>query len=198
MVNAGKQDNKGVEASVKYTVYKSEKGFFSAITPFFNFTYSDYKYKDYKYQLISGKTVTTPLKDSIVTVDYSGNAVAGVAKIVTSFGVDVTTQPGLYANINYFYKDGLPVTSNGTNTGLPVGTAGTTPYHAGSYSLLNAKVGFQHTFAKHFGIDVYLGVNNITNTKYPIMIFVNQIPDAYIAGPKDANIFGGLNLKYNF
>ena len=194
MVNAGKQNNKGVEASLKYTAYKSEKGFFSTIIPFFNFTYSDFKYKDYKYQLISGKTVSAPIKDSIVTVDYSGNAVAGIAKTVTSFGVDVTTRPGLYANINYFYKDGMPVTSNGTNTGLPTGT----PYHATSYSLLNAKLGFQQTFAKHFGIDLYLGVNNITNTKYPIMVFVNQIPDAYIAGPKNANVFGGLNFKYNF
>jgi iron complex outermembrane receptor protein len=59
-------------------------------------------------------------------------------------------------------------------------------------------VGYQHTFAKHFGLDVYFGVNNITNTKYPIMVFVNQIPDAYIAGPLKANYFGGFNFKYNF
>ena len=196
MVNAGKQDNIGVEASIKYTVFKSEKGFFSAITPFFNFTYSDFKYKDYKYQLISGKTTSLPLKDSIVTVDYSNNPVAGVAKVVTSFGVDVTTKPGLYANINYFYKDGMTITGNGTDNGLPAPVG--KPYHARSYSLLNAKVGFQRTFAKHFGIDAYFGVNNITNTKYPIMIFVNQPPDAYIAGPANANYFGGLNLKYNF
>ena len=194
MVNGGKQDNKGLELSLKYNVYKSETGFFSSITPFFNFTYSDYKYKDYKYQLVSGKTVSAPTRDSIVTVDYSGNAVAGVAKVVTSFGVDVVTKPGLYGNINYFYKDGTPITSNGTNNGLPTGT----PYNVSSYSLLNAKVGYQQTFAKHFGVDVYFGVNNITNTKYPIMVFVNQIPDAYISGPVKANYFGGVNLKYNF
>ena len=191
MVNAGKQDDKGFEAAIKYIAYKSSKGFFSTITPFFNFTYSDYKYKDYKYQ--TGTTTA-----NIATVDYSGNRVAGVAKILTSFGVDVTTQSGLYANINYFYKDGVPVTSNGTNTGSTKGTPGTIDYHAGSYSLLNAKVGFQRTFAKHYSIDAYFGVNNITNTKYPIMIFVNQIPDAYIAGPTKANYFGGLNFSYNF
>lgn len=198
MVNGGKQDDKGVEATVKYTAYKSEKGFFSAIIPFLNLTYADYKYKDYRYQLVTGKTTSLPLRDSVTTVDYSGYNVAAVAKVVVAFGVDVTTGPGLYANINYLYKDAVPVTSNGTNTGLPLTSANTYAYHAGSYSLLNAKIGFQHTFAKHFGIDAYFGVNNITNTKYPIMIFVNQSPDAYIAGPKDANFYGGLNLKYNF
>ncbi|MEP7255631.1 MAG: TonB-dependent receptor [Ferruginibacter sp.] len=197
MVNGGKQDNKGVEASVKYTVYKSEKGFFSTITPFFNFTYSDFKYKDYEYQSVTGKTSSLPVRDSVTVVDYSGHQVAGVAKVLTSFGVDLVTRPGLYANINYFYKDGVPVTSNGTLTG-GAPSATNIDYHAGSYSLLNAKLGFQQTFAKHFGVDVYFGVNNITNSKHPIMIFVNQIPDAYIAGPKDANVYGGLNLKYIF
>jgi iron complex outermembrane receptor protein len=187
VVNGGKQDNKGVEATIKYTVYKSAKKFFSAVTPFFNFTYSDFQYKDYKYQ--TGTTTS-----NITTVDYSGHAVAGVSKVVTSVGVDVATQPGLYANINYFYKDGMPVTSNGTKDGTTTGT----PFHAGSYSLLNAKIGFQRIFVKHFGVDAYFGVNNITNTKYPIMVFVNQIPDAYMVGPVKANYFGGLNLKYIF
>lgn len=187
MVNGGKQNHYGVEASVKYAVYRSEKGFFSSITPFWNFTYSDFKYKNYVYQ--TGTTTA-----NITTFDYSGHAVAGVAKVVTSVGVDVATKPGLYANINYFYKDGVPVTSIGTKDGSVAGT----PYHAESYSLLNAKLGFQRTFANHFGLDLYLGVNNITNTKYPIMIFVNQIPDAYIAGPRSANVFGGLNFKYIF
>lgn len=194
MVNAGKQVDNGVEASIRYAVIKSDKGFINSVTPFFNIAYSDFKYKDYKYQLISGKTVTTPIKDSIVTVDYSNMPVAGVAKVVASFGVDVLTKAGLYGNINYFYKDGFNITGNGTDNGLPTGK----PYHARSYSLLNAKIGYQNTFAKHFGIDVYFGVNNITNTKYPIMVFVNQTPDAYMAGPIKANYFGGLNFKYNF
>lgn len=194
MVNAGKQVDNGIEAAIKYTVFKSAKGFISSITPFFNITYSDFKYKDYKYQLVSGKTVSTPIRDSIVTVDYSNFPVAGVAKVVTSFGVDVASKTGLYANMNYFYKDGFNITGNGTDNGLPTGK----PYHARSYSLLNGKIGYQNTFAKHYGIDVYFGVNNITNTKYPIMVFVNQTPDAYMAGPIKANYFGGLNFKYNF
>ena len=177
VTNGGKQDNKGVEALVKYTVFESEKGFIKTVAPFANLTYSDFKYKDYKFQSFAGTTVTT--------VDYSNHAVAGVAKIVANLGVDITTKPGLYANMSYFYKDPMPITSDGANT-------------ASSYNLLNAKLGFQHSLSAHFDVDIYVGVNNMTNTKYPIMVFVNQLPDAYIAAPRYANAYGGINLKYNF
>ena len=83
------------------------------------------------------------------------------------------------------YKDGFPISSDGLN-------------NTTSYSLLNAKIGFQRSLSKHFDIDAYFGVNNITNTQYPLMVFINQLPDAYMAGPLKANYFGGLNVKYNF
>ncbi|MEO6136302.1 MAG: TonB-dependent receptor [Ginsengibacter sp.] len=178
MVNGGKQDDKGLEALLKYTVYQSDKGFFRSISPFANVTYSDFKYRDFQFH-----TVVNNIKDSVI--DYSDKAVGGVAKVVANIGVDFTTRPGLYGNVNFFYKDRMPITSDGLLI-------------ADSYSLLNAKLGFQRSLSMHFDIDVYAGINNITNTKYPIMVFVNQIPDAYVAGPKFANYYGGVNLKYNF
>jgi iron complex outermembrane receptor protein len=184
VTNGGKQDDKGIEAAVKYTAYESSKGFFKSITPFTNATYSDFEYKDFRFQTI-GKTTVTPVKDSAFTTDYSGHAVAGVAKFMGNIGVDINTHPGFYANVTYLYKDGMPITSDGS-------------FSTSSYSLLNAKIGYQHSFSKHFDLNVYFGGANITNAKYPIMVFVNQLPDAYIAAPKNANVFGGLNLKYNF
>ena len=178
VVNGGKQDNKGIEALVKYTAYQSADGFIKTISPFANLTYSDFKYKGYRFHTIVNNT-----KDSLI--DYSNKAVAGVAKLVSNLGLDVVTRPGIYANVNYFYKDGMPITSDGL-------------LNTGSYSLLNAKLGFQRSLSTHIDVDIYLGANNITNTKYPIMVFINQIPDAYIAAPRNANIYGGLNLKYNF
>ena len=184
VVNGGRQHDKGIETLVKYTVYASPTGFIRAIAPFANLTYADFKYKNYTFQTI-GKTVTTPSKDSALTTDYSGQKVAGVAKWVANIGFDVFTGIGIYANANYFYKDGMPITSDGL-------------LHTGSYSLLNAKIGYKGGISKHFDIDMYFGVNNIANTRYPIAVFVNQIPDAYLAGPSKANYFAGVNLKYIF
>lgn len=199
VVSGGKQVDNGIEAMVKYNVYESANGFLSTVAPFANFTYADYTYKNFSFQTI-GKTTTLPQKDSALTKDYSGHRVPGISKVTVNFGLDVTTKPGLYANFTYSYKDKQEVTSLGTQTGEPVGVvvSGVTsiPYYAGSYSLLNAKLGYKHSFG-HFGIDAFFAVNNITDTKYPIMIFVNQYSDTYIAGPRHANVFGGINLKYD-
>ena len=176
VVNGGKQTNQGVESLLKYTVYSSADGFFKAVTPFANLTYSNFKYGDFPFHLQG-----TVQKDSIV--NYNGNAVAGVAKVMANVGFDVSTKPGLYANMTYLYKDPVPITSDGKNI-------------SPKYHLLNAKIGFQRSLSNHFDLNVYFGVNNIEGNKYPIMIFVNQIPDAYIAGPRRANSYGGVSVKY--
>ena len=195
VVNGGKQDDRGMEALVKYTAYQSDNGFFKAVTPFSNLTYSAFKYKNFVFQS-AGKTVTMPLKDSVLNFDYSNHDVVGVPKWVANLGVDVTTKPGIYVNFTYFYKDAMPTTSLGTIDGNATGPLAV-PYHVSSYSLLNAKIGFQRSLSSRFDLNAYFGINNIANTKYPIMVFINQYPDTYLAGPIKANYFGGINLKYN-
>lgn len=179
MVNGGEQIHNGIEALLKYTIYRSNNNFFTNITPFVNLTYSDFKYGDnFKFQ--SGSTV-----NNITTTDYSNKQVAGVPKIATNAGVDIYTKPGVYANITYSYRDGFPITSDGI-------------YNTTSYNLVNAKLGFKRTLSRHVDLDAYFGVSNITGVQYPLMVFVNQIPDAYLPAPLDANYFGGINFRYNF
>jgi iron complex outermembrane recepter protein len=175
IANGGKQDDKGVEALVRYTVYKSATGFFRTIKPFANVTYSDFKYKDYYFREGS----TNNLKN------YSGLPVAGVAKYVANIGMDVMAAYGLYANVYYSYKDKMPFTSDNVNM-------------ASSYNLLNAKLGIRQALSKHFDIDAFLGGTNLTGVQYYYMVFVNQLPDAYIPAPLKTNFFGGVNLKYSF
>ncbi len=182
MVNGGSQDNKGLELLVKYTAYQSDEGFIKSLKPFANMAYSNFKYVDFKFQKI-GKDKAS--KDSLITVDYSGNAVAGVAPITANAGLDLDTKPGLYANVNYMYRDGMPYTSDGLN-------------RTASYGLVNAKIGFHKTFSSHFNIDAYAGATNMTGQKYAYMVFINQLPDAYMPAPNKINYFGGLNLKYIF
>lgn len=177
MVNGGKQTHKGIEAIVRYEAIKSNRGFFTSLRPFANLTYSNFKYGD---NFTIQKTVL-----ATGTEDYSNKAVAGVPKYIANIGVDVATNIGLYANVSYNYKDKFPVTSlNDTYTT--------------SFSLLNAKIGYRTSLSKHFDLDVYAGGQNLTSTKYFLMVFVNQLPDAYIPAPTKANMFGGINLKYNF
>jgi iron complex outermembrane receptor protein len=175
VVNGGKQVHNGVEALVKYNILGNSKSFLHLVRPFANLTYSDFKYGDnFKIQ-----------KSPTVTEDYSKKAVAGVSKIVANIGVDLQMAAGLYANLVYNYRDRQPITSlNDT--------------YASSYNLLGGKLGIRQQWGRHFDLDVYFGAANITNTKYYLMVFANQLPDAYIPAPRNAQIYGGVNLKYNF
>ncbi len=179
IVNRGSQDDKGLEVLLKYSAFRSNDGFIRSINPFVNFCFSDFKYKDYTFQTLSAD------KMSVVTVDYSGNDVAGVPPITANAGLDIFTKVGLYGNVTYSHRGVIPYTSDNVNK-------------TESFSLVNAKLGFQHSIGDHFDLDVYAGANNITSTQYYFMVFLNQLPDAYLAAPFDVNYFGGVNLKYNF
>jgi len=178
IVNRGSLDNKGLEVLIKYTAYQSSEGFFKTVKPFANFCYSDFKYADYTFQTLSGD------KKSVVVTDYSGNSVAGVPPVTANAGIDFATKIGIYANVNYSYRDGMYFTSDGLNK-------------TSSYNLLNAKLGIQRSF-KHFSFDIFGGATNITGTKYSYMVFLNQLPDAYLPAPYEINYFGGVNLKFIF
>ncbi len=174
IANGGKQINKGAEVLLKYSAFTSEKGFLRSVKPFVNFTYSDFKYKDFKFR----KGNTNELQD------YTGFAVGGVSKYVFNAGVDLTAAHGLYATLYYSYKDKMPITADNMNM-------------ASSFNLFNAKLGFKRSLSKHFDIDAFVGGTNLTGVQYYYMVFVNQLPDAYVPAPLRTNWFGGVNLRYN-
>ncbi len=181
IVNGGRLNNTGFEIMASYKLVESNSGFLKLLQPFANFTYSDFKYENYQFERVGKNSMN---KDSSIVEEYSGKAVAGVAPIVFNAGIDFNTKIGIFGNINYNYRSSMPYTSDGLN-------------ETNAYSLLNAKIGFRKTI-KHIDFDLYAGANNITGTQYYNMVFVNQLPDAFIPAPNEINFFGGLNVKYTF
>ena len=176
IANGGELDNKGVEALVKYTAYESATGFFSNVSPYINMAYSDFQYDDFQFQRI--------IDGEVVTSDYSGKDVPGVAPWVVNVGIDFNTNLGLYGNVTYSYRDPVAFTSDGENV-------------ADSYNLLNAKLGYRIGFGP-FSLDAYAGAENLAGVQYYNMLFIDQLDDAYIPAPLDTVFYGGLNLKYTF
>lgn len=193
VANGGEQNHKGVEVLLKYAIVQSNNGFFKSVSPFTNFTYSDFTYGNFKFQQLSGD------KKSNVETDYTGKKVGGVPTITYNLGVDAMTNVGLYGSINYSYRGETYFVS--TNE-IPVAAQrpdnSNNEAQAKAFGLLNAKIGFRKTIASHFDVDAYFGLNNITSQQYYQMLFVNQLPDSYLPGPKDINYFGGINFKYIF
>jgi iron complex outermembrane recepter protein len=193
VANGGEQNHKGAEVLLKYAIVQSNSGFLKSVSPFTNFAYSDFTYGNFKFQQLSGD------KKSNVETDYTGKQVAGVPKITYNLGIDAITNLGLYGSINYSYRGETYFVS--TNE-IPVAAQrpdnSNNEAQAKAFGLLNAKIGFRKTLASHFDLDAYFGLNNITGQQYYQMLFVNQLPDSYLPGPKDINYFGGVILKYIF
>lgn len=175
VVNGSKQKHKGAEALVKFTAYESSNGFVVNLRPFVNATFSDFTYGDN----------FTIQKSTTVTENYSGKKVAGVSPWVVNAGFDLNLKHGLYATASYNYRDKQPIT-------------GLNDFYAPGFNLLNGKLGFRHSIGSHVDVDLYAGGQNLTNTRYFIMVFANQLPDAYIPAPRHSQLFGGINLKYSF
>jgi iron complex outermembrane recepter protein len=181
VANGGKVNNKGLEVSAKYTVYQSARSLFTLIRPFANFTYSKFRYEDFKMQALNGT------RTGVVETDYSNKEVAGVPPMTFNAGVDVSTLPGVYLNAYYSYRDAVYLTSVNDET-----------QKAKAFALVNAKIGFRRSLSAHFDLDASFGINNIGGVQYYNMVFVNQLPDAYLPAPLKTVYFGGVNLKYNF
>lgn len=187
VVNGKEQLHSGFEALVKYTLVQSQTGFFTLVQPFANLTISNFKYGN---GFIINKSVVPQGKE-----DYSNKNVAGIPKNVANVGVDVWTLPGVYGNVTFHHRDKSPIGF------IPSTSASVQPTDytwSAAYNLLNAKIGYKKSLNSHFDLDVYASVQNITGTRYYLMVFANQLADAYIPGPDKANYFGGINLKYNF
>ncbi|MBL7769036.1 MAG: TonB-dependent receptor [Flavipsychrobacter sp.] len=178
VANAGEQKNLGLEISLKGTAFESA-GFIRAIHPFANLTLSHFRYGDFRYEQLSSD------KTSTVVMDFTDKTVVGVPPVVFNTGFDLTIRPGLYWNLTYNYRDPMYFTSDNRN-------------QTAAYQLLNTKIGYSRQLLKHFAVDAYLGCNNLTGQQNYVMVFLNQLPDAYLPAPREANFFGGLNLKYIF
>lgn len=179
IVNAGSLNNKGVELSLDFDIVKDGKSWVKDWNVFTNGAFSLFKYEDFGFE----KVVTGGSgQDSSVRYDYSGNTVAGVPPVVANAGTSILTKWGFYLNLTSNYRGAMYFTSDEAHQTDP-------------YMILNTRVGYKKSFSK-FDVDLFAGANNATGQHYYYMVFVNQLPDAYIPAPKDAVWFGGFSVKY--
>lgn len=179
--NSGRTSHNGIELALSYLAIKEEDG--KAVTllrPYAAVTYSHFRFDDYK--ILDAQ--------SQVKAAYDGNELTGIAPWVVSAGFNMETKAGIYFYGSYFFNDRLPL--NDANT----------DYNP-AYQVLNAKLGFKRNLSKHFGINIYAGLDNITNRRYSSMTALNAVAfgggsPAYFSPSPARNGYGGLNVKYIF
>lgn len=184
--NTGDQKNKGLELSVGYA-YKPNNSFLTKIQPFANYTFNDFKYSKF--------SVNSP---DLNENTFGGNTVVGIPKHKVALGLDFSTKIGLYLQNTYNYMGTVYTDFKNENK-------------VKSFALLNAKLGYKHSFGK-FDTDVFVIGNNLTNQiNYSFLFYGHSINDSdtdnqYLGtkstdvnpGPDKAYYFTGFNVRYNF
>lgn len=139
-----------------------------------NFTLNHYKFKEF-------------VDDAN---DFSGNDLTGVPSKVFNAIIDFNTQFGMYGNLNLQHVGRMPITD--TNT-----------LYSDSYNLTNCKIGFKRNLNKKLKLNLFIGLNNIFDTRYASQILINasgfggNAPRYYYPG-NPINYYSGINLNYAF
>ncbi|GAB3202726.1 iron complex outermembrane receptor protein [Pontibacter aydingkolensis] len=165
--NVGSTSQKGLELSAAYTLLDQPAQQLSNVKVWGSYTYSHFRFKDYQ-------------KDE---EDLSGNKLTGVAPHVAAAGLDFATRFGLYINLTSNYVDELPL--NDENT-----------VFADRYFILGARAGIKRNLGSKFVLEVFGGVDNITDKKYSLGNDLNAFGGRFFQPAPDRNYYGGVNLSY--
>ena len=168
-VNAGSTKQKGVESFVSWQVTSNPNQFLSNTKISLSHTWNDFKYKNFKQ----------------LTSDFSGKKLPGAAQHAVAAGISLETKPGIYAHINYYYSDPIPL--NDANTEF-----------ASSYNLLGARMGWKKNLHPKVLMELFMAADNIFDVQYSLGNDINAFGGRYYNAAPGFNFSGGISLHFNF
>jgi iron complex outermembrane recepter protein len=164
-INAGKTSQRGIELTMAYSPTKLLKLWSSL-------AHQDYKFKDYvKFDTYINEEV-----------DYSGNALTGVAPFTGSLGADILFPFGLYMNIVYGYTDRIAL--NDLNDEF-----------ADDYSLLNVRTGYKKTFSEKYIMEIFAAGDNLLDEKYSLGNDLNARGRRFYNAAPRVNFSAGIRFQ---
>lgn len=168
-INAGSSRQRGIEAQAYYQLLPKSNRFISNARLWTSYTYNNFRYHEFK----------------VVTTDFSGNKLPGVAPNIFSAGIDVTTRPGLYINLTWFYSDGSAL--NDANTDV-----------ASSYHLAGGRTGWRTPPGKKVVMDLFAGAENLFNARYSLGNDINATGGRYYNAAPGVNYYAGVSFQLKY
>ena len=163
-VNAGSTKQFGIESHLSWGFLTRSK-----FKIWVSHTWNNFSYKDFKQ----------------VAADYSGKKLPSVPKNTVAAGIDLTTKPGMYINVNYYYASQMPL--NDANTD-----------YASSYNLLGARTGWKKNLHPKVLMELFIAADNILDEKYSLGNDINAFGGRYYNAATPFNFAGGISLHFNF
>ena len=171
-VNAGRTDQRGLEAQLSYDFFSSSSlssrssSFFSLLRFWNSLTLTNYRFRDYQQG----------------TTDLSNNRLPGVAPTTFVTGFDAETRPGIYAHLTYQFLNPFPLNDANTVQSAPI-------------QLAQATLGFRRTLGQRWTLDVYASGDNLLNRTYSLGYDLNAIANRYYNAAPARNFIGGVRVS---
>ncbi|MEX1241602.1 MAG: TonB-dependent receptor [Cyclobacteriaceae bacterium] len=164
-VNAGKTSQRGMEALVSYDIV-NEEDFLSRFKLWASYAYQHYRFTEYV----------------VLDVDFSGNALTGVAPTIFSGGLDVSLNRKFTTNLTVNYVDHIPL--NDPNTAF-----------AESYVLLGIRTGWNATFQGSHSVEVFAGIDNALDETYSLGNDLNAFGGRFYNAAMPRNYYAGVSIS---
>ena len=167
-VNAGSAKQKGLETYVSYRFVDAPHHFINSAKVWTSYALHDFHYGNFKQ----------------VNNDFSKNKLPGAAPNVVVAGLDITSKAGCYLNVTYNYTDEIAL--NDANSA-----------YAPSYHLLGARLGYKKNFKRKIGAEIFVGADNLFDTKYSLGNDINAAAGRYYNAAPGRNYFAGIAFRFN-
>jgi iron complex outermembrane receptor protein len=165
--NAGSTRQKGIESQLSWQIFQRVNNFVTSGKFWVSHTWNNFRYKDFKQ----------------AANDYSGKRLPSVAPHTLASGFDIITRIGLYAHLTYYYSDHIAL--NDANT-----------EYASSYSLFGARAGWKNTIANKWGLNFFVGGDNLGDAKYSLGNDINAAGGRYYNAAPRSNYYAGVSLQW--
>jgi iron complex outermembrane receptor protein len=167
-VNAGSAKQKGVETYASYRFVDAPHHFINSAKVWTSYALHDFHYGSFKQ----------------VNNDFSKNKLPGAAPNVVVSGLDITSKAGCYLNVTYNYTDEIAL--NDANSA-----------YAASYNLLGARLGYKKDFKRKIGAEIFVGADNLFDTKYSLGNDINAAAGRYYNAAPGRNYYAGIAFRFN-
>ena len=164
--NAGKIDQKGIEAQILTQLIANENAqFLNGLILSSNLTYQDYKFKDY----VIGEN------------NFNGNKVTSVPNWIWANTLSFKFIKDIDLNLLHNFTSSIPL--NDANT-----------VSASKYHVLQAKISWLTPISSKYKLQVFTGADNILDEKYSLGNDINAMGNRYFNAAPTRNFYAGVKV----
>ena len=178
--NAGKVNQKGIEALAGLNMATNDDSFWKGSQLRIGYTFNDYNYKDYSTFVTEFDQNFIP---TYVPVNYSGKEIPGTFRHAWLAVVDIRTKLGIYSNFSLNTYSDTYLTNENNSV-------------AEAYQLMNIKIGWNKFLGSgRWQVHPYVGVNNLGNELYSGLTAYNSTFGGFFNPGYRRQLYSGLALS---